>query len=175
MIATVGPATGEAVGSEGVRVTYVAEQSTGEALANELRGYLYGRNVLLPRSDRADDRLPDALRDAGARLTEVIAYRTVAPEALDPDILAQIRHAEVTALVFASPSAFHNLSDSFGAPEMASISDRVHFAAIAPTTARAIREAGANVSIEADEHTAAGLARAIADFYMRRASSARPS
>lgn len=172
LIATVGPATGEAVGAEGVRVTYVAEESTGEGLARELRGFLHGRKVLLPRSDRSDDRLPKALRDAGAHVTEVVAYRTTAPEKIDPDILTRLRSREIDAIVFASPSAYHNLSACVGEAEIASISQHVQFAAIGPTTARAIRDAGSRVEIEAEEASASGLARAIADFFERQASSA---
>jgi uroporphyrinogen III methyltransferase / synthase len=173
LIATVGPATGEAVGAEGVRVTYVAEESTGEGLARELRGFLHGRKVLLPRSDRSDDRLPKALRDAGAHVTEVITYRTITPEKMDHDILVRLQDGEVDAIVFASPSAFHNLSGLLGAAEMAHISQCVQFVAIGPTTARAIRDSGSRVEIEADEASAVGLARAVANFFERQASSAR--
>ena len=175
VIATVGQATGAAVGAEGVRVTYVAEESTGEGLAKELRGSLYGRKVLLPRSDRGDDRLPAALRDAGARVTEVVAYRTTSPDEFDNKIVAQIRGGEVSAIVFASPSAFHHLSRHLGSAEMANISRRVQFAAIGPTTARAIRDSGSCVADEAEEPSAAGLARALADFYQRHSSSAAQS
>jgi len=173
LIATVGPTTGEAVGAEGVRVTYVAEESTGEGLARELRGFLHARKVLLPRSDRGDDRLPKALRDAGAQVTEVVTYRTTAPKHFDPDILARLERGEIDTIVFASPSAFHNLSGFLGAAEIANISQRVQFAAIGPTTTRAIRDSGSRVAIEADEASAKGLARAIANFYQHHASSAR--
>jgi len=175
MIAAVGTATGGAFGGEGVRVTYVAQESTGEGLAKELRGSLYGRKVLLPRSDRGDDRLPSALRDVGARVTEVVAYRTTTPVEFDEKIVAQIRGNEVDTIVFASPSAFHNLSRHLGPAEMANISWHVQFAAIGPTTARAIRESGAAVAIECEEPSAAGLARALTDFYLRHPSSAAQS
>ncbi len=74
--------------------------------------------LLLPRSDRADDRLPNALRQAGARVTEVVAYRTAAPEKVDAAVLGQLRRGEVDAIVFASPSAFHNLCDLIPAADL---------------------------------------------------------
>lgn len=167
IIAAVGPGTAAALTAQGVRVDHVAEGRTGEALAGELRQSLKGRNVLLPRSDKGDDRVLTALREAGSKVTEVIAYRTTTPASLDPAILSHIRRADVDAIVFASPSAYHNLSDAVGSAEAAALSNRIHFVAIGPTTARAMREAGASVAVEASEGSAgaAGLAASIAKFY----------
>jgi uroporphyrinogen-III synthase len=175
LIAAVGPATAAEAKEKGLGVNFVAENHTGEALVRELRGRLEGRNVLLPRSDRGDARVPSALREAGANVTEVIAYRTVAPEQLDPAILTHIRKADVDAIVFASPSAFVNLSDSIGGDVTRAISERVHFAAIGPTTARAIREAGARVDIEVSDAASigtSGVADAIARYFQQRNAAA---
>jgi uroporphyrinogen-III synthase len=172
LIAAVGPATADAAMLEGLRVDLVAKNHNGEALVEELRGSLAGRDVLLPRSDLADDLLPNSLREAGARVTDVVAYRTLAPPALDPRILAKIRRSEVDAIVFASPSSFHNLCVSIEASELARLSARIQFAAIGATTARALREAGARVEIEASESSAAGLADSIAQYYRHHASRA---
>jgi uroporphyrinogen-III synthase len=124
--------------------------------------------VLLPRSDRADDRLPNLLRGVGAHVTEVVAYRTAVPESLDAAIVDRVQRGEVDAIVFASPSAYHNLSDVMGAKRLVELSSRVDFASIGPTTARALREASARVAIEANESSAAGLADAIAKHYQRQ-------
>ncbi len=167
IIAAVGPGTAGALTAQGVRVNHVAEGRTGECFAGELRQSLKGRKVLLPRSDKGDDRVLLALRHAGAEVTDVIAYRTTTPATLDPAILSRIRRAEVDAIVFASPSAYHNLSDALRPAEAAALSSRIHFVAIGPTTARAMREAGARVEVEATEGSAgaAGLAASIAKFY----------
>jgi uroporphyrinogen-III synthase len=149
-------------------VDYTAREHGGEGLARELQASLKNSRVLLPRSDRADDRLPNLLRENGARVTEVIAYRTAVPKTLDAKILDRIRGADVDTIVFASPSAFHNLSDVIGAKSLAEGSSRVDFAAIGPTTARALRDGGARVAIEANESSAAGLADAIAKHYQRQ-------
>jgi uroporphyrinogen-III synthase len=174
-IAAVGPATASAAANEGLQVDYVAKNYTGESLVEELRDSLRGRRVLVPRSSRGDDRLPRALREAGAKVTEVVAYRTVAPKNLDPGIVDRIRRAEVDAIVFASPSAYRNLSDVLGEKQLAGFSSRVDFATIGPTTARALRDGGARVAIEANESSAAGLADAIAKHYQRRISARHSS
>ncbi len=76
-IACVGPATAEAARQAGLPVEYVAVTHTGAGLAEELGNRLQGARVLLPRSDRANQDLPQALKRHGAQVTEVIAYRTL--------------------------------------------------------------------------------------------------
>ncbi len=174
-VAAVGSATARAITAEGVQVDYVAQTQTGESLAAELRDSMAGKEVLLPRSDRVDDRLPAALREAGARVTEVVAYRTLRPETLDSEILQSVRHAEIDAIVFASPSAFHNLAAFLPSTELAVLSNRVQFATIGSTTTRALRDAGARVAIESNDSSSAGLADAIGKYYQRQTSTVRHS
>ena len=106
-------------------------------------------------------------------MTDVVAYRTLLPETLDAKLLNQVRGGEVDAIVFASPSAYHNLGGMIGAKELADLSSRVDFATIGPTTARALRDGGARVAIEANESSAAGVADAIAKNYQRGISARR--
>jgi uroporphyrinogen-III synthase len=167
-IAAVGSATTQAASEAGLRVDYTAQERSGEGLARELQASLRDKRVLLPRSDRADDRLPNLLREAGALVTEVVAYRTAVPESLDAGIVDRVQRGKVDAIVFASPSAYHNLSDAMGSKRLEELSSRVDFAAIGPTTARALREAAARVAIEANESSAAGLADAIGKHYQRQ-------
>jgi uroporphyrinogen III methyltransferase/synthase len=179
LVAAVGAATAKAATEAGFRVDYTAAKQTGESLVEELVVELWGsigdRSVLLPRSDRADERLPRALQEAGARVTEVVAYRTAAPESLDAGIVDRVRRAEVDAIVFASPSAYDNLADVVGAESLAELSARMEFAAIGPTTARALREGGARVAIESNEPSAAGLADSIAKYYQRQVAESKDS
>jgi uroporphyrinogen-III synthase len=172
-VAAVGAATAKVLAAEGMRVDYVAQTQTGESLAAELRDSVAGKEVLLPRSDRVDDRLPSALREAGARVTEVVAYRTLRPEKLDHEILTSVRHSEIDAIVFASPSAFHNLAVLVPSTELAALSNRIQFATIGSTTTRALREAGLRVAIESNDSSSAGLADAIAKYYQRQTSTVR--
>jgi uroporphyrinogen III methyltransferase/synthase len=167
-IAAVGSATAQAAAEAGFRVDHIAKEHSGEGLARELSASLRNGRVLLPRSDRADDSLPNLLREIGAHVTEVVAYRTAVPESLDAGTVDRVQRGEVDAIVFASPSAYRNLSDAMSAKRLAELSSRVDFAAIGPTTARALREAAARVAIEANESSAAGLADAIAKHYQRQ-------
>jgi uroporphyrinogen III methyltransferase/synthase len=174
-IAVVGPATAEVAKQLGFSVIYVATHHTASGLAEELRGTLQGRSVLLPGSDRAGTQIADALRAGGAFVTDLVAYRTVAPEAPDQVALEQIRSGSVDVVIFASPSAFHNLSGFLGESELARLGETVQFAAIGPTTARAMRESGVRVHIEAEEASAAGLADAIVKHYLDYPAPPRPA
>lgn len=170
VVAAVGPATAEAAAQEGLDVNYVAKSHTGESLVDELRDSLAGHNVLLPRSNLGDDRVRNALRAAGAQVTEVIAYRTIAPQSMDSGVLGCIRRGEADVIFFASPSAFQNLASSLGSQKLAALSQRIHFAAIGPTTAKAVRESGVRVAIELSDVApsgAEGIADAIAAYYRR--------
>jgi uroporphyrinogen-III synthase len=163
-VAAVGPATSRVLADEGVRVDYVAREHSGESLARELHDLVSGGNVLLPRSDRGDERVPAALAEIGAQVTEVVAYRTAVPHDFDAIVVARILSGDIDVIIFASPSAVQNLIGVFGANEVAEVAKRVRFAAIGPTTAQALREAGLPVAIEAGESSAAGLVAAIERF-----------
>ncbi len=172
-IGAVGQSTARALEEEGLHVSYVASEGTGEALARELRESLGGRRILLPRSDRGDGRIAKALREAGADVTEVIGYRTTSAPNLDAGILARIRRAEVDAVIFASPSAFQNFYSAIGGKEVEELSSRIDFVAIGPTTARSIRESSARVAVQAEEASVSGLAGAIARRYEHPSVPAR--
>lgn len=175
LIAAIGPGTARAIEDEGLNVTYVAKGQGGAAVVKELAGSLAGRKVLLPRSDRADDRVANVLRDAGAHVTEIVAYRTAVPKSFDSAIITQLSRGEADVVVFASPSAFHNFVETLGEKSFAALSNRVQFAAIGPTTARTLRDAGVSVAMEAHESSAAAIADSIAKYYQRRHIAARPA
>jgi uroporphyrinogen-III synthase len=164
-VAAVGPATAEAARQEGFHVDYVATHHTAHSLAFELRDSIATHSVFLPRSDRSDPELGEALREAGANVTDAIAYRTIAPAPPAPAVLNEIRAGEFDVAIFSSPSAFDNLDGFLGAGTLAKLADKVRYAAIGPTTAKAMRAAGVRVHMEAEEASAAGLADAIVKYF----------
>jgi len=170
-IGAVGPATARALEQGGIRVNYVAGKGTAEALASELGPALAGRRVLVPRSDRGDALVLQALRATGAEVTEVTAYRTTTAAA-DPDVLARIEGGGVDAIVFASPSTVHSFSSAIGRSGLGALAARVPFVAIGPTTAAAIRRSGAQVKIEAEESSVSGIARALVQHFAYRSTPA---
>jgi uroporphyrinogen-III synthase len=174
-IAAVGPATAEAARQEGFHVDYLAVHHTAHSLASELRDSIAGASIFLPRSDRADPELAAALRESAARVTDAIAYRTTAPPAPETALLNRIRTADFDVAIFSSPSAFHNLDGFLGAGTLAKLADRTRYAAIGPTTAKAMRDAGVRVHIEAEEASSAGLADAIVKYFQEHSAASRHS
>jgi uroporphyrinogen III methyltransferase/synthase len=165
MVAAVGPATSRSAEEEGFRVDKVSTQARASALARELSGAVTGRRVLLPRSDRAGKDLPRALAESGAQAIDVVAYRTVLPDSLDPSTVQRITDGKIDVVTFASPSAFENFADMLGPRRVSRVAGKVAFAAIGPTTVQAIRAAGYPVAIEAAVPSSAGLTEAIEHYF----------
>jgi uroporphyrinogen-III synthase len=163
--AAVGPATANAAAAEAFAVDTVAKEFLGVALARELGAALSGKRVLLPRSARAGPDLPDALRAAGAEVTEIVAYHTGGVGAAEPGVIEAIREARVDVVSFFSPSAVENLSAELGAAVLSRLAARAALAAVGPVTASALRKAGLPVAIEAPEATAESMASAIANYF----------
>jgi uroporphyrinogen-III synthase len=163
-VAAVGPATGRAARDLGYGVDYVAEEATGQSLARGLEKDMAQRSVLLPRSDRARTDLPQALAAAGARVTDVIAYRTVAAGPEGDAALEQVRDGRVDVVTLASPSAFERLSEQLGMDTLKTLatSGKLALAAIGPVTAAAIRLAGLPVAVVPAKPGANSLVEALA-------------
>jgi uroporphyrinogen III methyltransferase/synthase len=173
-IAVVGSATRAALEAEGLAPAFVPREFSGTAVADEFGPQLTGKKVLLPRSDRAGEELPDALRAAGAAVAEVVAYRTAEPELIDDAIVDALRRGEADAITFFSPSAFRNFERAAGVDVARQIGERVSFAAVGPTTAAAIRAAGVKVAVEASSATNEALAEALESYFARgRAETGR--
>ena len=160
-IACVGPVSAEAARQAGLTVEYVAETHTGAALAEELGNRLQGAKVFLPRSDRSNPELPLALKRHGAKLTEVIAYRTLRPTATDERNLRQIADGAADAVLFFSPSAVHHFAELFGGEQLRTLQDKLAITAVGPVTANALREAGVSRAVVAADTTAAAVIEAL--------------
>lgn len=143
-VAVVGAATADAAVAAGLAVAFRPRVQSGAGLAGELP--LPRGTVLLARSDRAADDLPRMLRERGARVREVVAYRTV-PLAARPA-------GTPAVVVFASPSAVDGfaLGATLGAARAV---------AIGPSTAARVRERLAVEPVVAAEPSDAGLRDAV--------------
>jgi len=89
--------------------------------------------------------------------------------------LEKIRQGQVDVLTFASPSAFHHLSEEIGVERLRELAGVVTLAAIGPATAKAVAETGLPVAIEASESTVQGLTRAIVEYFEKQGSETKTS
>ncbi len=163
--AAVGPVSAEAVRQAGLPVEYVANTHNGVALADELGERLRGRNVLLPRSDRANPDLPRALKSHGAYVTEVIAYRTLQPREVDTHNLSQIAAGEADAILFFSPSAVQHFAELAGLEHLRSLQDKLAITAVGPVTAGALGHSNVQRIVVAPDTTAAAVVRALEEHF----------
>ncbi|MCI2429860.1 uroporphyrinogen-III synthase [Candidatus Acetothermia bacterium] len=155
-IAAVGPATARALTQQGLSVDVVpARRYLAESIAEEL-GDLQGQQILLPQADIARQDLKRLLRDKGARVLEVVAYRTLRAN-LQPKQVRQIFQKGLEIVTFTSASAVQALAVLV---ERALL-QKVTIACIGPVTARAVEAAGWQAQIIAQEHTIDGLISAI--------------
>jgi len=165
-IASVGPVTAEAAREAGLAVEYVAETHIGTALAEELGNRLQGAKVFLPRSDRGNPDLPRALKRHGAKVTEVIAYRTLRPTEVDQRSLGQIAEGTADAVLFFSPSAVQHFAELFGGEQLRALEDKLAIMAVGPVTANALREAGVRRMVLAGDTTAAAVVEALEEHFV---------
>ncbi|MDQ2741521.1 MAG: uroporphyrinogen-III synthase [Chloroflexota bacterium] len=155
-VAAVGPATAAALREHGITPDLVPEEATGVALASAIL-QAGARSVLLPLGDRARPDLADGLR-RGAAVKEVVAYRTVRPEA-DDEVLELLRRGEIDAVALASPSALDHLLAMLGRD--AAILGRARLVCIGPATACAVTGAGLGPAAVGRDHTREGLFDAV--------------
>ncbi len=164
-IAAVGPATAEAAQNAGLEVAYIAKKHQGVALAQELSASVKGKKVLLPRSDRANHDLVEALDRHGAEITEVVAYRTLRPTKDESEKhLAEIDKG-ADAILFFSPSAVHHMQDLLGAARFVILSNSVAFTAVGPVTAKALREAAVQKIVPSPDVHAGAVVNALAEHF----------
>jgi uroporphyrinogen III methyltransferase/synthase len=157
-LCAIGPATRAAIEALHLRVDVMPQEYVAESLVEALAGEeLKGKRVLLPRAAVARDLVPDTLRERGAVVDVVEAYRTVIPA----DAAARAKEALAHKpgwITFTSSSTVTNLLAVTGREALAGIK----IASIGPVTSATARAAGLVVDVEAQPHTIEGLVHALA-------------
>lgn len=160
-IAAVGPATARTVRERGGEVSIIPDRFVAESLADAFRSgaSLAGARILVARAAAARDVLPDALREAGANVETVHAYRTLSNDHEARRLAELIGRQAVDIVTFASSSAVHALATFLPTD----VARNVQIACIGPVTANTVQGYGLEVWVQADDHTDEGLLRAIVD------------
>ena len=164
-IAAVGPATAQAVRELiGRDPDVVPAPTTGAGIVPAMLQHhpLEGARVLWPRAEQPRPELPRDLAQAGARLEDPVAYRTVADLGAGYRLSAMDAAGEVDVITFTAPSAV----DCFASAHTGQI--RSIIGVIGPTTAAAARTHGLPVHVEARQPIISALVAALAEFHGRR-------
>ena len=167
-LAAIGPKTAEALEHVGICPDLVPGEYRAEAILEGLSGgEIKGKRFLLPRAMVARDVLPETLRQWGAEIDVVPAYKTVLPRERSAAMLERLRSGEIDCLTFTSSSTVSNFFSLFEAETLLPLLQRVCIACIGPVTAKTAEEHGLRVEIMPSQYTIAGLAQAISDHFQR--------
>jgi uroporphyrinogen III methyltransferase/synthase len=158
-VAAVGPATAGALLEHGIAVDVIPNRFVAEGLIEMLqsRDDLGGAKMLYVTAEGARDVLPQALKDLGADVTKIEAYRSIVDGEGAEKLVREIEAGNVDLVTFTSASAVRGYVDAVGE----AVALRVPAASIGPQTSDALREAGIEVKAQADESTLDSLASAV--------------
>ena len=152
--AAVGQETARALRARGIEPAHIPVSADGATLGDTLPE-VEGKRVALVRASAGAGDLPDRLRQRGATVREVTAYRTVeAPAASEVPLRNALTDPDLEAVVFASGSAVRGFLQLGGGAQLAAIT-------IGPHTSATAREHGFRVIAEADTQSVTGLVSAI--------------
>ena len=168
-IAAIGPGTAAALRRYGIVADLVPTEHKGEALAEALLRaadpITQATPILLPRAQVARDVVPNALREAGAQVDVVAAYRSVSPTEEDAERLRQlVLGRELDIATFTASSTVSQLVDLLGEGGAEALS-RLTVASIGPITTETANRLGVRVAVSANRYTIEGLVSALANHF----------
>ena len=173
-LCAIGPSTAQRVARYGLRVELTPDEAKSEAVIDALRGTgaLKGQRFLLPRADIAREVLADQLRDAGAEVSEVTAYRTVlggSDRDADQDIYRMLLDRRVDAITFTSASTVKNFARIFGEEQAVDLLRTTVVASIGPVTAEAAQQLGIVTTVMPERYTIPDLVDALVEHFASKA------
>ena len=171
-LCAVGPSARDRLGRYAVKIDLVPPDFRADDVVASLDAFekVAGKHFLLPRADVGRERLAEALRAAGAEVTDAVAYRALPAELdpdRDPDLYRMLLEGQVDVVTFTSAASVRNFAATFGAEQAADLLQQTVVAVCGPVTAEAAGRLGIPVSIMPAEYTLDALVDAIAAHYRR--------
>lgn len=169
-LCTVGPSTASRLHRYGIRVDLTPAEFRADALVQALKGSgsLKNQRILVPRANIARDRLAEELREAGADVVDVIAYRTL-PGGADRDgeydVYRMLLDHQIDAVTFASASAVKNFVTMIGQEQAADLLHSTVVASIGPVTAEAAQQLGIATTVMPERYTIPDLVDALVEHF----------
>jgi len=163
-IGAIGPATAQAFAECGITPDFIPGAYVAEGILEEI-GDVSGQHILLPRADIAREVLAAGLRERGAQVDEIAAYRTVPGEGI-AHLARLLRDQALDAITFTSSSTVRYLIEGlegqgFSSTEARDLLQSVDIICIGPITAGTASDAGLRVAAVAHEYTSDGLVAAL--------------
>jgi len=168
-LCTTGPSTAARLTRFGIRVDLTPGEHRAEAVLDALKatGDLTGTRILLPRADLARDLLADELRNAGADVHDVVAYRTIRASEIggDHDIYRMLLDREIDAITFTSASTVRNFASTIGREQAADLLRTTVVACIGPVTAEAAQQLDIATTVMPARYTVPDLVDALVEHF----------
>jgi uroporphyrinogen III methyltransferase/synthase len=161
-IAAIGPATAKKLENLNLLIDYVPKEYKAEAVIEGFKKFgVSGLNILIPRAEVAREILPDQLREMGANVDVVTAYKTVMDHSKVDKVKKMLLQGKIDIVTFTSSSTVKNFTKLLKDLDLKKLLEKVAIACIGPITAETARNLGLKVDIEAKEYTIHGLVEAI--------------
>ncbi len=165
-LAVIGPATAEAVRRLDLEPQLEASKSDGDGLAGALAPHLMpGCHVLLPQAEDARPNLAAGLRQAGAHVHTLTAYRKALPAAARATAQDIFDASPLGWVTFTSPRLVRHFAQlDIGSPALwRQRWAELRALSVGPVTSGALRELGIEPAAEAHRPTPEGMVEAMAE------------
>jgi uroporphyrinogen III methyltransferase / synthase len=171
-VGAIGPETAKRVAIAGVRNCLVPQQYQAEGILEVLEPEtMRGKRVLIPRAAQARDILPETLRQWGAKVDVVEAYRTSVPKTDSSGLKSLLQARGVDMVTFTSSSTVINFVGLLQGQSLGELLDGIGVACIGPITKKTVEELGGRADVVSEEFTIPGLVDAIVDYFERKTNA----
>jgi uroporphyrinogen III methyltransferase/synthase len=162
----IGPATAKTLEAAGIRNCLVPQRYQAEGILEMLTPEtMRNKKVLIPRAAKARDILPETLRQWGAKVDVVEAYRTGVPTKGVSEIKSLLSGHKVDVVTFTSSSTAANFARLLGGQSLQEALSGIAVACIGEITKQTVDDLGGHADIVAAESSIDGLIRAIVEYF----------
>ncbi len=163
-IASIGPATGDALRERGIVPDFIPERYVAEGIVEGMLALgMKGQNILIPRAKEAREVLPEALAKAGAHVTLLPVYETKPADSRREEVLHELEKGRIHCITFGSSSTVDNFL-SLVPGEVLKAHPHVKLAAIGPVTAQTLYERGLPCHIQPATYTIPSLVHTLKEL-----------
>jgi uroporphyrinogen III methyltransferase/synthase len=169
-LCAIGPSTASRLQQYGIRVDLMPAEYRIESLLDALaaKAPLKQQRFLLLHADNARELLVEELRQAGADVTEVAAYRATLAQAerdTDRDIYGMLLERRIDAVTFTSASTVRNFVEIYGQEQAVDLLRTTIVASIGPVTAEAAQQLGIQTTVMPERYTIPDLVDALVEHF----------
>ncbi len=145
---------------------FVPAEYRGEGILHGLnRAEVEGKRFLLPRAATARDILPRTLKQWGAKVDVVQAYRTVPAKGSAAILSGVLSENKVDMVTFTSSSTVKHFVNLLSPVDLRKFCNAVAVACIGPITKGTAESNKVRVDVLAKEYTVSGLIEAIVKYF----------